>query len=177
MTQALSTSDPYARSWAERVFHATAFEVCAIGLSAPLAAWLTGKSLAAMGILTAVIAFMALVWNMIYNVGFDRLQKRYGFARTFWVRVAHAVGFEAGLILAAVPFVAWWLDVSLWHALVVDIGLVLFYLPYTFFYNLIYDAVRARIVARRVSRSNATPAVRASAASSGQADAPARRPV
>ncbi|RYF40467.1 MAG: hypothetical protein EOO27_47640, partial [Comamonadaceae bacterium] len=63
-----------------------------------------------------------------------------------------ATGFEVGLIFMAVPFVAWWLDVTLWHALVVDIGLVLFYLPYTFVYNLVYDTVRARVMARRAAR-------------------------
>ena len=143
------SSSTYDRSWGERALHATLFEVLAIGLSAPLAAWLTGESIMSMGVLTVVIAVMALVWNMIYNWGFDRLQKRYGFVRTVWVRIGHAIGFEAGLIVAAVPFVAWWLDVTLWHALVVDIGLVLFYLPYTFFYNLAYDRIRQAIVNRR----------------------------
>lgn len=139
----------YDRGWGERVFHVVLFEVLAIGISAPLAAWLTGKSIASMGVLTAVIAFMALVWNLIYNKIFDQIQKRHGFERTFIVRVLHACGFELGLIVAAVPFVAWWMNVTLWHALVVDIGLVLFYLPYTFFYNLCYDKIRARIVGRK----------------------------
>lgn len=149
---ATSPHTPYDRSWSERIFHAFTFEVLAIGISAPLAAWLTGKSVLDMGVLTAVIAAMALAWNMIYNWGFDRLQRQYGFTRSMKVRAAHAVGFEAGLIFMAVPFVAWWLDVTLWHALVVDIGLVLFYLPYTFLYNLGYDSLRARVLARRAAR-------------------------
>ena len=41
---------------------------------APVAAWAMGKSLFEMGVLTAVIAWIALVWNMIYNAGFDRLK-------------------------------------------------------------------------------------------------------
>lgn len=143
-----SSSKTYDRGWRERLFHASAFEILAIGISAPLAAWLTGKSILDMGVLTAVIAFMALVWNMIYNWFFDRLQKNRGFARTVWVRIMHSIGFEIGLIFMAVPFVAWWLDVTLWHALVVDIGLVLFYLPYTFFFNLGYDKLRERFLSR-----------------------------
>ena len=142
----------YERSWSERIFHAFTFEVLAIVISAPLAAWLTGKSVLDMGVLTAVIAAMALAWNVVYNLGFDRIQRRHGFDRTMLVRVLHASGFEIGLIFMAVPFVAWWLDVTLWHALVVDIGLVLFYLPYTFFYNLAYDNIRARVMARRASQ-------------------------
>lgn len=146
----------YDRSMGERALHALLFEVLAIGISAPLAAWLTGESMAAMGVLTAVIAFMALVWNMAYNWLFDQLQNRVGFARTVWVRIVHACGFELGLLIAAVPFVAWWLDATLWHALVVDIGLVLFYLPYTFFFNLGYDKARPVFLRRRQQRRDAT---------------------
>ena|GEM_PF-40436 len=152
ITMSKTSAGAYDRSWSERVFHAFMFEVLAIGISAPLAAWLTGKSILDMGVLTAVIAAMALAWNVVYNWGFDRIQRRHGFARSVWVRIAHATGFEVGLIFMAVPFVAWWLDVTLWHALVVDIGLVLFYLPYTFVYNLVYDTVRARVMARRAAR-------------------------
>lgn len=131
------------------MFHAVAFEVLAIGISAPLAAWITGRSVVSMGVLTAVIATIAVTWNMLYNWVFDRLQARCGFARTYWVRVAHAVGFEAGLILIVIPLIAVWLDVSLWRALVLDIGLVLFYLPYGFLFNLGYDKIRQNLVMTR----------------------------
>lgn len=136
----------YQRSIKERIVHALLFEILAIGISAPLAAWLTGKSIVSMGILTAVIAFMAIVWNMLYNWMFDNLQNRYRFERTVWIRMLHAGGFELGLILVAVPFVAWWLDATLLYALITDIGLVLFYLPYAFFFNLGYDKLRERFI-------------------------------
>ena len=136
----------YQRSIKERIVHALLFEILAIGISAPLAAWLTGKSILSMGILTAVIAFMAIVWNMLYNWMFDNLQNRYRFERTVWIRMLHACGFELGLILVAVPFVAWWLDATLLYALITDIGLVLFYLPYAFFFNLGYDKLRGRFI-------------------------------
>lgn len=136
----------YQRSIKERIVHALLFEILAIGISAPLAAWLTGKSIVSMGILTAVIAFMAIVWNMLYNWMFDNLQNRYRFERTVWIRMLHACGFELGLILVAVPFVAWWLDATLLYALITDIGLVLFYLPYAFFFNLGYDKLREQFI-------------------------------
>ena len=59
----------------------------------------------------------------------------------------HAFGFELGLILIVIPLAAWWLSISLWQAFVLDIGLVLFYLPYAFFYNLAYDRARPRVMA------------------------------
>lgn len=72
-----------------------------------------------------------------------------GFTRTMWARVVHSVLFEIGLILAVVPLAAWWLDIGLWEAFVLDIGIVLFFLPYTFAFNWGYDHVRAIVIARR----------------------------
>lgn len=141
----------------ERFFHAFLFEILAIGLCAPAAAWAMGKSLFEMGVLTAVIAWIALVWNMIYNAGFDRLQNRLGFVRNMRMRVVHAFGFELGLILIVIPLAAWWLDISLWEAFVLDIALVLFYLPYAFLYNLAYDRSRPRVMAW-LGRGKAQPA-------------------
>lgn len=132
----------YERSLAERVFHALLFEVLAIGISAPLAAWITGETMLSMGILTAIIATIAVLWNMLYNWLFDRLQTRRGFVRTLWVRAIHSAGFEFGLIIIVIPLIAVWLDTTLWHALVLDIGLVLFYMPYAFVFNLCYDKIR-----------------------------------
>ena len=57
------------------------------------------------------------------------------------VRVLHAVLFEAGLIVLLIPFIAWYLDISLWAALVMDIAIVVFYLVYAFFFNIAYDRV------------------------------------
>ncbi len=134
------------RTLSERIFHAFAFEILAIGISAPLAAWITDRTVFSMGVLTAVIATMAVVWNMLYNWLFDRLQARIGFDRSYRVRVAHAFGFEGGLILIAIPFVAWWLNISVWQALLLDIGFVLFYLPYGFIFNLGYDKIRQNLI-------------------------------
>lgn len=142
-----STKTPSTKTLKERFFHAFLFEILAIGLCAPAAAWAMGKSLFEMGVLTAVIAWIALVWNMIYNAGFDRLENRLGITRDMRVRVVHAFGFELGLILIVIPLAAWWLNISLWEAFVLDIALVLFYLPYAFLYNLAYDRSRPRVMA------------------------------
>ena len=39
------------------------------------------------------------------------------------------------------PLFAWWFDVSLWQALVMDLGLVVFFLCYTFAFNWGFDRV------------------------------------
>lgn len=132
------------KSITERFLHAFVFEALAIGITAPAAAWIMDKSFMRMGVLTIAIAWIALLWNMIYNAAFDRLENHRGWRRTLWLRVVHACGFEGGLILIAIPLAAWWLDIGLWQAFVLDIALVLFYLPYTFLFNLAYDHLRAR---------------------------------
>lgn len=133
----------------ERFLHALVFEVLAIGLSAPLAAVLSGHSMTDMGVVTVVIAVMALIWNMVYNALFDRFLAATGKSKTLVLRIWHSIGFELGLLFMAIPFVMWWLNIGLWEALVLDIGLILFYLPYAYIYNLAYDTLRSRYWGRQ----------------------------
>ncbi|WP_296229019.1 multidrug/biocide efflux PACE transporter [Ralstonia sp. UBA689] len=137
------------KSPAERIFHALAFEIIAMLICAPLFSWLTGLPLAHMGVLTLMFAVVAMVWNMVFNTLFERVERRYQLARTMAVRAVHACLFEGGLVFMLVPLAAWWMDVSLWEALVLDIGIMLLFLPYTFCFNLAYDHLRARWMARR----------------------------
>ena len=132
------------KSVRERFFHAFVFEVLAIAICAPLGSWLLGYPLAQMGALTLMISLIAMAWNMLFNALFDRVQARFAFEKTAKVRALHALLFEVGLILAVVPLAAWWLGISLVQAFWLDIGIVLFFLPYTYLYNLGYDTARVR---------------------------------
>ena len=40
-----------------------------------------------------------------------------------------------------VPLFAWWLNISLWDALLLDIGLLMFFMVYTYFFSLTFDRV------------------------------------
>ncbi|WP_296271175.1 multidrug/biocide efflux PACE transporter [Pseudomonas sp. UBA6323] len=141
-------TQPLQRSLKERVGHALAFEFIAVGVCASALAWLMDKPLAQMGALTLMFSTIAMLWNMLFNYLFDQAQRRMGFHRGFKARLAHALLFEAGLILVLVPLAAWWLSISLWAAFWLDIGLILFFLPYTMAFNWGYDLLRARWVAR-----------------------------
>lgn len=143
------------KSVKERFFHSLGFEVLAIAICAPLGSWLLGYSLAHIGLLTLMISLVAMSWNMIFNALFDRAQLRLGFKRNWLARSVHALMFELGLLLVVVPLAAWWLDIGLWEAFVLDIGIALFFLPYTFIFNWGYDHIRATVVARRRT-ANAT---------------------
>lgn len=130
------------RTVRERIFHALAFEGIAIVLAAPLLAWLLGKPLGHMGLLTLMFSTIAMLWNIVFNALFDRLQHRHGFARTWSVRVGHALLFEVGLVVMLVPMAAYYLSISLAQAFLLDIGLLLMFLPYTLGFNWAYDRLR-----------------------------------
>lgn len=130
------------KSWRERILQAVGFEVLAIVLSTPVLAWLMEAEWQMMGVVTLANCLIALAWNVLFNRTFDRLRQRWGIDQSVALRLTHAMLFEGGLILICVPFAAWWLDIGLVAALVMDIGLLLFFLPYTYLYHLAYDALR-----------------------------------
>ena len=57
------------------------------------------------------------------------------------VRIGHAFLFEGGLLLILLPFIAWYLSVSLLDAFLMDVSFAAFYLVYTFVFNWVYDLV------------------------------------
>ena len=131
------------RSIADRVRHALAFEIIGLVIFIPLFSWFLQKNVSEMGVLGVVSAFTATSWNFIYNWGFDLAMLRWAgtLHKTVAMRVLHSVLFEAGLIVLLIPFIAWYLDISLWAALLMDIAIVVFYLVYAFFFNIAYDRV------------------------------------
>nr|WP_314531815.1 multidrug/biocide efflux PACE transporter [uncultured Pseudomonas sp.] len=134
------------KSITERVFQAIGFESLAILICTPLLAWVMDKPMLDMGVVTVAIAALALAWNVVFNGLFDRLLVRLDVVRTAWIRVVHALLFEGGLVALGVPLIAWWLDISLWQAFVLDIGVLLFFLPYTYVYHWVYDVIRERLL-------------------------------
>ncbi|MFJ2714554.1 multidrug/biocide efflux PACE transporter [Pseudomonas sp. NPDC087346] len=139
------------KSIVERIFQAIGFELLAIIICTPLLAWIMDKPMLEMGAVTVLIAMLALGWNVVFNGFFDRALKRLNVAHNGWTRVVHALMFEGGLIVMGVPLIAWWLSVSLWQAFLLDIGVLMFFLPYTYVYHWGYDVVRERVLMARTA--------------------------
>ena len=131
------------RSFSDRVRHAVLFELIGIAIFTPAAAWLFNQPIAHMGVIGVVSATVATAWNFMFNLGFDHALVRFTgrVVKTIPIRLVHAMLFEAGLIVLLIPFVAWYLGVSLWAALMMDISIVAFYLVYAFAFNIAYDRV------------------------------------
>lgn len=136
----------------ERVIHAVSFEGLATLILAPTAAWLMQRSVLEMGGLSVLLATLAMVWNLIYNAAFDRLWPVSRVVRTLKVRALHAIGFESGFILIGATAVALILGVSLIQAFMLEIGFMLFFLPYTMLFNWIWDTLRERVLKYRQQR-------------------------
>jgi uncharacterized membrane protein len=119
----------------DTLYEAIAIAVCSVAL----ALW-SGQGLWRAGALSAAASAVAVIWNLVFNTVFEAWESRQpvrgrGLAR----RVAHALGFEGGLVLFLVPLIAWWLQVGLWQALMMDLALLLFFLVYTFAFNWAFD--------------------------------------
>ena len=139
------------KSFKERIFHAVIFEVTANVIIALSLAWLMNVSVLQSGSLSVISALTATVWNFTFNKLFDSLQKKHQFQRTFLVRTIHAVGFETGLIVTLIPVAMFMLNLTIAEAFFVEIGLVLFFLPYTMLFNWLYDYLRWTFVGSKRS--------------------------
>ncbi|MCF9009917.1 PACE efflux transporter, partial [Pseudomonas carnis] len=76
------------------------------------------------------------------------LKTRLQLANGGWTRVLHALLFEGGLILLAVPLIAALMKISLLEAFILDIGVLLFFLPYTYVYHWGYDVLREKFAGK-----------------------------
>ncbi|MDO5757476.1 MAG: PACE efflux transporter [Rhodobacterales bacterium] len=131
------------RSTADRIRHALVFEGMGLAIVVPAGAWAFSLAAQDMGIVAVVSATLATLWTYLYNLIFDKvMQKRAGHTRKGLVlRVFHSILFEFGLLLILMPFLAWYLGITLIQAFWMDIAFALFYLCYAFVYNWLYDIV------------------------------------
>ncbi|MDF3382388.1 MULTISPECIES: PACE efflux transporter [Sulfitobacter] len=131
------------RSTADRIRHALSFEIIALLIVTPASAWLFDKPIGHIGVVAVVSASIATGWNYLYNLGFDHALRRLRgtVKKTVPIRVLHAVSFEIGLLFVLLPFIAWYLEISLREAFLIDVSLAVFYLIYAFVFNWIYDVL------------------------------------
>lgn len=127
----------------DRVRHALFFEIFGLILVIPLGALVFSMPMHDMGVVGLVSATIAMAWNYVFNLGFDTIMKRSTGTtlKSMRLRIAHAVLFELGLLIVLMPFIAWYLGITLIHALMMDISFALFYMGYAFVFNLAYDRV------------------------------------
>ena len=125
-----------------RILQAVLYESFAIAIVTPALGWMFNEPMGSALGLSVAMSTVALTWNYVFNWFFERWEARQLVrGRSLARRVAHGFGFEGGLALLLVPLVAHWLDMSYWHALVTDLGLLLFFLVYTMVFTWVFDRV------------------------------------
>lgn len=129
------------RTVKDRIRHTLGFEIIGLIVFVPLASWLFGFDIQAIGLIAVVGSIIATLWNYFYNLLFDHamLNIRGNVSKTVPIRVLHAFLFEGGLLVLFLPMIAWYLGISLWEAFMMDITMTTFYLIYAFIYNWSYD--------------------------------------
>ncbi|WP_022940587.1 PACE efflux transporter [Psychromonas hadalis] len=130
----------------ERILHSLIFEAIALGIMISVAISFTENGLKTMTGLALVLSLIAMCWNYIYNLFFDRVFGTNRIKRSFKMRLGHGLGFELGMIITTLPLIMWVMQVDLWTAFILDLGVVVFFLVYAIIYNWSYDVIRDRVV-------------------------------
>lgn len=92
--------------------------------------------------MAVVSSAIAIAWNVIFNWIFEKWEARQmQKGRSVLRRVVHAVGFEGGIAAMLIPLMAWWFDISLWQATVLEAGILTFFLIYTYVFNWGFDRI------------------------------------
>ncbi len=58
-----------------------------------------------------------------------------------------------GMMIISFPVLMWTLQLGFWSVLVMDIGVVIFFVLYSIGFNWVYDAIRQRITTQRLATS------------------------
>lgn len=123
-----------------RLVYATSFEAGGVLMSTALlllmAETTAGGSLA----FSVLASTVAMLWNLAFNAMFEAWESRQttrgrGLAR----RTAHALLFEAGLVLMLLPLTTWWFSVVLLTALAFEGVLIMAFLIYTWLFTYAFD--------------------------------------
>ena len=134
-----------------RWIHALSYEVILLVIIAIALSLIFEMPMEVTGALGLIMAITSVIWNMIFNHHFEKFEAKRKLTRTVAVRILHAIGFEGGLMLVTIPMVAYALEMTLWHAIVLDFSLTLCILVYTFIFQWAYDAIENRLGNARAS--------------------------
>jgi len=131
----LGTLSPAVR----RIIYVISYELIAVALTT-LGLVVLGFGGGSSGVVAVAASTVAMVWNYLWTTLFERWERRQDSqTRTVGRRIAHAIGFEGGLVVLLLPIVAATLRVSLLQAFSLEIGLLAFFLVYTFVFAWLFD--------------------------------------
>ncbi len=123
-----------------RIAYAISFEGGGILLSSALLLLMAETTAGSSLVFSVIASTIAMLWNLAFNAMFEAWESRQPIrGRSFKRRTAHALLFEAGLVLALLPLTAWWFSVSLAQALAYEAALIVAFLIYTWVFTWAFD--------------------------------------
>ena len=124
-----------------RVVFVGLYELIAIIVSS-LLFMATGQDSGSSGVMAVAASTIAILWNITFNHLFEKWELRQTKkGRSLLRRIVHAVGFEGGIAAMLIPLMAWWFEITLWQAVVMEAGLLVFFMLYTFAFNWCFDRI------------------------------------
>ena len=124
-----------------RILYVGLYETIAIIVSS-LIFIAIGQKAGESSVMAVAASVIAICWNLSFNYLFEKWESRQAVkGRSILRRVVHAIGFEGGIAAMLIPLMAWWFDISLWQAAVMESGLLVFFMVYTFGFNWAFDRI------------------------------------
>ena len=125
-----------------RILYAISFEAGGILLSAALLLLMAETTAGSSLVFSILASTVAMLWNLAFNAMFEAWETRQTTrGRSLERRIAHALLFEAGLVLALLPLTAWWFSVTLVQALAYEAVLIAAFLIYTWAFTWAFDRI------------------------------------
>lgn len=125
-----------------RVLQAVLYEIFAIAFVGPVLSFAFDKPPTSTLTLAVLLSSIALAWNYVFNALFERWEARQSTTvRSLARRLAHATGFEGGLVILLVPVMSLWLNISPLAAFLANLGLLAFFFVYAFTFTWAFDRV------------------------------------
>lgn len=122
-----------------RIIYVSLYEAIAIAVSS-LIFIAIGQKAGDSGVMAVAASVIAICWNLSFNHLFEKWESRQAVkGRSVLRRVVHAIGFEGGIAAMLIPLMAWWFNITLWEAAVMEAGLLVFFMVYTFAFNWAFD--------------------------------------
>lgn len=123
-----------------KLVYVTLYEAIAWLISTFALALLSGSEVSHTGPLSIIITLIAVSVNFLFTYAFEWWEKRQrSQERTLKRRILHAAGFQVCLVVFLIPLIAWWMNVSLVSAFLMDFTIMLIIPCYTFVYNYLFD--------------------------------------
>lgn len=129
----------------ERIFHSLLFEIIALILLIPLGSLISNIDMKSMTGLAIGLSLTAMCWNYVYNLIFDKYFGENRIDRSLVMRIGHAIGFEFGLLIVTLPAIMWMLNIGFINALILDMGMLIFFIVFAMMFNWCYDLAKHQL--------------------------------